>query len=153
MLTHLVACLGFSKKIALLAVCLVICLVLAPRILSYAASDNQTNSISITAEVLPARYIVVNSKNEIIEVITNTRQLVTPSVLLNSISGSQQIYTNYIAVQYQRLLTTCNFQKNSGIIYHSGNCTDSLSVAKTKSKSSFVDIISILRISRLDLII
>jgi hypothetical protein len=109
------------------------------------------NSIEVTAEVVPIRYIVINRNNVIIEITTNTPNLITPTVLQNSIIGTQVQLTNNIIQQYQKILSDCNFSKDYGIIYISGRCNGSFTNRIPQTKPSIIDIISILKINILNL--
>jgi hypothetical protein len=143
----LVMLLNLSKKMFLTPAIISIYF-LTPLVPSVSAlSGTQSGSISLTAIVLPARYIIINSNSTITEVITNTKELVTPTVSLNSISGAEESFSKSIKAQYLEILTSCLFNKNTGVIYATGKCTEDNQSTQKNHQNWLIDIVSVIRIS------
>jgi hypothetical protein len=147
-LALLVVSFKFAKKMCLGIVFLISCLIISANLVAYANASSESGSISITAVIEPTRYILINSNRQITEVVSNTRELVTPLVILNSFNGPEQNYTTNIALQYQRILAGCKFQNNTGIIYNLGKCTYKTALKPQQTKVSIINIISILELNR-----
>ena len=73
-------------------------------------------SYGVLASVQPARYIVVDSNLQIIQIISNTRQDVIPYVVMNSLDGSQIPYTNAIQSEFANVKGSLSFTK-AGVVY------------------------------------
>ena len=134
-----------AKKLSLVLFFSITCPIL---IYSHSAFAAQ-GSVTLTAVIEPARYIIVDSSSKIIEITTNTKQFTTPNVVLNSFSGNVLSYTTNIQVQYQRIIVECNFKKDAGIIYQNNKCSNSIDGVRSKTGSGLFNIISMLRIESL----
>lgn len=73
--------------------------------------------VEIVAKVQPVRDVVVNQKQHVIEVISNTYDSVPPSVWLDSVGYKQLAMTSSIETQYQAILTKVPWQTRYGTIY------------------------------------
>ena len=74
--------------------------------------------MSFTAEVPPTRIIIVDKNLEILQIISNTRKEVEPTVRIESEKGPELPLTESVLGQYQKIKPTLNFSK-IGIIYPS----------------------------------
>ena len=75
--------------------------------------------MSFTVEVPPTRIIIVDKNLEILQIISNTRKEVEPTVRIESEKGPELPLTESVLGQYQKIKPTLNFSK-MGIIYTIG---------------------------------
>ena len=108
----------------------------------FASNVSPGSSITITAVVLPARYIIVDSNGIINKILSNTKQNVTPKVYLNSINGKELVLTNKISNQYTKILKKIKLKNLCGIIYNKPlyiqNNTSSFDVKLVSYLKSFI---------------
>lgn len=91
---------------------------------SAAADTSASLQFVVHATVAPARYIIVNSKGQITELIANSKLQVQPTVYLGSIkAGNQQLLTPDISSQYQEILRQVPTDA-IGIIYNAPAATN-----------------------------
>ena len=81
------------------------------------ALNKVTGSVQITASIKSVCYIVVNQKNQITEILTNTRQQITPVITLNTISGSKEALSPGLSAQYKDIIKNYWKLGSYGIIY------------------------------------
>jgi virulence-associated protein VapD len=118
----LVAYLLISKKwtyfryltVTLLILCFSQFSVLSDQVFALSSSGA---SVQITAIVEPACHVIINQNGQIIEIVTNTKNQITPIVTLNSISGNQISMTPKIYNDYQNILNKYRLQGTYGVIY------------------------------------
>jgi hypothetical protein len=105
-----------------------ICLAVGGLLISpHALADSPTgNSIIITASIAPVRYIVVNDHGAIIEILSNTRSDVTPSVYKNR-PDSPVALTEPIRDQYAALIRHIDLHE-TGVVYKSDASANNESV-------------------------
>ncbi|HUC95889.1 MAG TPA: hypothetical protein VMR76_02945, partial [Candidatus Saccharimonadia bacterium] len=95
-----------------------------------ATSFSDNSSYTVTAEVLPTRYIIINNSKKILALISNTNKNVVPKVVLNSIKSTPIKLSPDISSQYSYLLKTYKIPNNGDgqlYFYH---------VSKTPQKPS-----------------
>ncbi len=87
-----------------------------PLLLNDQSSAQPKANITITASVLPARYIEVDKENTIKKIISNTKDDVTPQVCFDSCLENIVELTPHISKQYQAIMSK-NAKSSIGIIY------------------------------------
>jgi hypothetical protein len=142
----------FSKKTLLVSVVFCLGLIISVNSVTFAASINDSNTITVTAVIEPTRHIIVNKAQRIIEVLTNTPLLVIPTVSIASLSGNSLPLSTNISSQYKHIIESCNFNKSYGVIYDNGYCTNQIAISQPK-KSSLSTLISSLAADSLGLFI
>ena len=82
-----------------------------------ACADTTVNTITLTATIQPAKYLIVNNNRDIKEILSNTKENVAPTVYLNSINPSNMIpLSNNIYDQYLSI-AACSGTNQIGAIY------------------------------------
>lgn len=82
-----------------------------------ACADTPVNTVTLTATIRPAKYLIVDNNREIKEILSNTKENVVPTVYINSISPgnmiplSNNIYDQYISI------AACSSINNIGAVY------------------------------------
>jgi hypothetical protein len=88
-----------------------------------AADMSSTAQITVTATVLPARFIIIDNHNHVTEVLSNSRQEVQPTVYLHNIArGNQQPLSSAIYNQYLSLVPAAK-RAQSGVLYKLASIT------------------------------
>ncbi|HXH26952.1 MAG TPA: hypothetical protein VNG90_03575 [Candidatus Acidoferrum sp.] len=80
------------------------------------AADS-TTSYTVTAAIDPARVIIVNPSGIIQTILSNTRQVVEPTVHQGSYDGPAMAYTSGIRRQYMHILQTYQLAHVRGVVY------------------------------------
>lgn len=81
-----------------------------------AGTITASGKITITARVADTHYVIVDNQDSIIEITSNTTQLVTPRVFRGSITDANEItLTKAIHEQYRQL--TISNQGSAGTLY------------------------------------
>lgn len=94
----------------------------------------QTGTTVITAKIAPVRIIVVDNKGKITQVISNTKENVTPTVHKNSPDGKKTVLTQSISKQYKTILKSSDTHK-TGVIYQADDKTNLISYLFRYSRS------------------
>ena len=82
-----------------------------------ACADTPINTVTLTATIRPAKYLIVYNNREIKEILSNTKENVVPTVYINSISPgnmiplSNKIYDQYISI------AACSTTNKIGAVY------------------------------------
>jgi hypothetical protein len=69
-----------------------------------AGTISVTQTITVTARVLPKRSIVVNDKGQMTKIYSNTTENVTPKVYLNDVPGEARSLTPELLQQYYQVI-------------------------------------------------
>ncbi len=99
-----------NKKIHKIVVVISLLLILLSIIYIYRPVKAQ-HKLSFTAEVAEARMIIVDKKLNIVQIISNTRNEVVPTVRVENQKGNVIAMTDTVLTQYEALKPTLNFSK------------------------------------------
>lgn len=114
---------------------------------TYADGDHvimASQQITITAKVLPARYIVLDENEQIRKIISNTDEDVSPQVYKDSVKvGNETVANPQALAQYQKIIDSA--PQKIGVIYDAGKVqTDVTYSAPTRtSRLSFLSLLHI----------
>lgn len=106
-----------SKRYVFLFTLLLISLILSPHHIKAASQKMQ-----FTAEVAHARVIIVDTNFKILQIISNTKKDVEPTVRIGNGKGPIIGITEPVITQYEDLKPTLNFSK-IGVVYDSSRLT------------------------------
>lgn len=80
------------------------------------AEEQRGSSVAVMATVLPQRFIVVDKKLTIEQVLSNTAEDVRPQVFLERLDGPEIPYSDSIIKQYQAIRGSADFSR-PGLVY------------------------------------
>jgi len=103
-----------SKKVREIFIFLVFFLLIVFLIFLYLKKSSQ--KISEEPKISSIRIIVVDKNLNILQIISNTKKEVEPTVRLENQSGMELSLTDFINKQYQEIKPTVNFSK-AGVVY------------------------------------
>ncbi|HUD05339.1 MAG TPA: hypothetical protein VMR18_00245 [Candidatus Saccharimonadales bacterium] len=84
------------------------------------AQAQTSGTIVVTAVIAPVRYVLIDNKGNIKEILSNTKENITPKVYINSLSSSQATLTIQVYQRYEAIIDKVN-TKRTGIIYQNKN--------------------------------
>lgn len=107
---------GWSWRLEWCLVCFfAVPLLLVPSV-SAQALDSQADTITVSASVMPARYIIIDKDQVIQQIISNCACDVAPKVLFGDSGGKEVGYSSKISAQFKQIELANKLDK-SGVVY------------------------------------
>lgn len=98
-----------------------------------AQTTSPTNTIIVTAQILPNHYVTIDQYGNILEISSNTDQDVTPRVFVNSVEKANEVpLTDDVFVFYRDLVPTGS--SKVGVLYKQSDVFKASSITVEKPK-------------------